>query len=380
MFLKNINNSQKTALWQNTANRLMHISRILLAIVFIFSGFVKLIDPLGLTYKIEDYLIAFGNVFTSLTFIALPAAIALPVLELIIGLNLLFMIHLRRTSFVALLFMLVMTPLTLYIAIYNPVTDCGCFGDALVISNWQTFYKNLVLITLAISLLITTREKKPTLLPHIEWMAVFVFVASSVGLSVYSFNYLPLIDFLPYKIGTNIPEAMHVPEDAISDKYNTTFIYDKNGVQQEFTLENYPKGDSTWTFVDQKTVLISEGYKAPIHNFSIIDARYDDITEDVIYYEGFTYLLIMYDLNKTSVKGAQKAEKIYTKYKNTTTLFYALTGSTDDHIATFREKTGVTFPLCKTDPITLKTMIRANPGLMLIKNGNITKKWNWRDF
>ncbi len=358
----------------------MHISRILLAIVFIFSGFVKVIDPLGLTYKIEDYLTAFGGVFSVLKVFAIPGGIILPVLELVIGLNLLFMIHLRFTSFATMIFMLIMTPLTLYIAINNPVTDCGCFGDALVISNWQTFYKNIVFLILSIILIITIRGKNPILLPHIEWIVVTAFVIAGVGLSFYCLNHLPLIDFRPYKIGVNIPEAMIIPDDAPKEKSTVTFIYEKDGLQKEFTLENYPKGDSTWKFVDQKTTIISKGYEAPIHNFSIVDSNYDDITEDVIYNEGYTYLLIMYDVNKSSEKGAKKAQEIFEKYKNTTVRFYALTASSDDEIAAFKEKTGISYPFCKTDPITLKTIIRANPGLMLIKNGTIQKKWHWRDF
>lgn len=356
-----------------------HICRLLLGLVFVFSGFVKLIDPLGFVYKIEDYFTAFGGIFLNLNFLALFAAIALPTFEFLIGLNLIFLIQLRRTSLFALLFMGVMTPLTLYIALFNPVSDCGCFGDALVIPNWQTFYKNIVLIVLALFLYANTRKHKPLLIPKIEWLVVIVFIGIGSGLSLYSYNHLPLIDFMPYKVGVNIPEAMLVPEGAPKDVYSTTFIYQKNGVQKEFTLENYPKGDSTWTFVDQKTILVSTGYKAPIHDFSIVDANFNDITEDVIYYPGDTYLLVMYDLNKTSEEGAKLAELLYRKYKNSSTKFYALTASGEDMVRSFIAKTGVTYPFCKTDPITLKTMIRANPGLVLIKNGVVERKWHWKD-
>ncbi len=355
------------------------ICRLILGLVFVFSGFVKVIDPLGLTYKIEDYLTAFGGFFSNFSFLALPLGVALPVLELVIGLNLLFKIKYRLTSILAMFFMLVMTPLTLYIALYNPVTDCGCFGDALVITNWQTFFKNVVLIILAFILLINTSQHKPMFLARIEWAIVTFFVGIGVALAVCSYNHLPLIDFRPYKIGVNIPEAMMVPEDAAADVYATTFIYEKEGVKKEFTLENYPKNDSTWTFVDQKTVLVSTGYKAPIHDFSIVNAAFDDITEEVIYNPGATYLLVMYDLNKASEEGAIIAEKFYQQYKNSTTRFYALTASGDDDVKAFVAKTKVTYPFCKTDPITLKTMIRANPGLILIKNGTITGKWHWRD-
>ncbi|MDD3078553.1 MAG: DoxX family protein [Paludibacter sp.] len=366
--------------WVKARPIIMLISRLIIAIVFIFSGFVKAIDPLGGTYKIDDYLTAFGGIFTSLTPVAFVTAVLQSTLELVIGLNLLFRIHLRSTTYIALAFMIIMLPLTLYIALKNPVSDCGCFGDALIISNWQTFYKNIVITILIILLLITSTKHKPILLPNIEWIITGIFVLTGFGLSYYSYNHLPIIDFRPYKIGTNISEAMYVPDDAPMDKYETTFIYEKDGVQKEFTLENYPKNDSTWKFVDQKTTLISTGYKAPIHDFSIVTEGYDDITDEVIHYEGKSYLLVMYDLDKTSEKGAKKAEAIYQKYKDTNTRFYALTASSDETISKFKEKTGVTFPFCKTDPITLKTIVRSNPGLVLIENGVITGKWHWHDF
>ncbi len=361
-------------------NVALHLTRLLFGLVFVFSGFVKAIDPLGSTYKIQDYFHEFGGFFNSIGGLAFSLSIALSTLELLIGLNLIFRVHLRRTAVLGLLFMLVMTPLTLYIALYNPVSDCGCFGEALVITNWQTFWKNIALLVIIITLLLVSKGKRPLFLPHIEWILVLLFIAAGVGLSVYSYRHLPLIDFLPYKIGVNIPEAMKIPDGAPVDVYNTTFIYQKDGVQKEFTLENYPKGDSTWVFVDQKTELVSKGYTPPVHDFSIINDKFDDITDIVIHNTAQTYLLIMYDLNKASVEGAKRAEVIYQKYKKTVTQFYALTASSDAEIAKFRAETGVTFPFCKTDPTTLKTIIRANPGLVLIKNGTITGKWNWRDF
>ena len=189
-----------------------------------------------------------------------------------------------------------------------------------------------------------------------------------------------MIDFLPYKTGVNIPKAMEIPENAPSDVYKTNFIYEKDGVQKEFTLENYPKNDSNWAFVDQKTELISKGYKAPIHDFSIMNAQFDDITQQVLNFPGLTYLFIMYDLNETSINGAKEAEKTYQKYLKAGIKCYALTGSSDADVQKFKEKTNVTFTFWKTDPTVLKTMIRANPGLILLKKGTIQGKWNWRDF
>ena len=367
-------------LLQNAGNIALQIGRILFGAVFVFSGFVKAIDPLGFTYKIEDYLHHFGGFMESMSDYAFPLAIALSTLELIIGLNMIFRIHIDLTNVLALLFMLIMTPLTLYIAIKNPVTDCGCFGDALIISNWATFSKNIVLLAIAILMIIYNYKFHPFLTNRFQFLVFFVFIAAGISLSLFSYRHLPMIDFLPYKVGVNIPKAMKIPDNAPSDVYETTFIYQKNGEQKEFTLENYPKGDPSWTFVDQKSVLISKGYKAPIHDFSIMNEQFDDITKEVLNYSGNTYLLICYDINETSVDGAMKAEQIYQKVKKEGIKFYALTASSDDDIRKFTDKTGVTYPFWKTDMTALKTVIRANPGLVLLKSGTVEGKWNWRDF
>jgi len=361
-------------------NPLFHISRILFGLVFVFSGFVKAVDPLGSTYKFQDYFNAFGGFWTNLSGLAFGLAIALSTIELIIGLNLVFAIKTRLTSFLALLFMLVMTPLTLYIAFKNPVSDCGCFGDALVISNWETFWKNIVLLLLLVAVLLTSKKHKSLFKNQIEWSLVAFFAITALSIPIYAYNNLPQIDFLPYKKAVNIAAAMAIPEDAPKDEYTTTFIYEKEGAQQEFTLENYPEGDSTWTFIDQKTTLIKEGFKPKIHNFNIYNEHNEDIVPELIEYAGYSYLLVMYDINQASDEGAQKAEAIYQKYKNTSLRFYAVTASLDNEIEAFKQKNKLTFPFYKCDPITLKTIIRANPGLVLIKNGTIVGKWHWRNF
>lgn len=355
-------------------------SRILLGAVFVFSGFVKAIDPLGFSYKISEYLEAMGSLAGTFGVFSFWIAVTIAALELAVGLCLILKIHVRIASVVALFFMLIMTPLTLWIAIKNPVSDCGCFGDALVITNWQTFYKNLVLFVLVLFPLFYQSRIRSNFTPVTQNVTAICFLVIGGLLSTYSYRHLPLIDFLPYKVGVNIPNKMIVPQDAPSDKYETTFIYEKDGKQKEFTLENYPKGDASWKFVDQKTVLISEGYKAPIHDFSIVTQDFQDITEQVVFDQGYTYLLIMHNLRAASGHGARKAEQLYRKVEKLGVKFYALTASTDDEIAVFKKKNKLTFPFCKTDPTTLKTIIRANPGLVLIKNGTITGKWNWRDF
>lgn len=374
-----VNVKSKTNL-HKLAGFFLEISRIIVGLVFVFSGFVKAIDPLGSTYKIEDYLTAFGSFFAQFSYIAFPSAIALSTLELLIGICFLFKIKLKGMSILALIFMAVMLPLTLFIALNNPVTDCGCFGDAIVLDNWTTFYKNIVLIAFILIVLIFNKRMRDMFLPKVEWFLMGLIMAASIGLSVFSYNHLPLLDFRPYKVSVNIPQKMQIPEGAAVDKFDTKLIYEKNGQQKEFTIDNYPKDDSTWVFVEQKTKLISKGYEPPIHNFHIVDQNQNDITDYVLNYRGTVNLLCMYDLNKSSQKGAKKAEILYQKIKAQGALFYALTASSDEEIEVFRKQTGVTFPFCKTDPITLKTIVRGNPGLMTIKNGTIIGKWNWRDF
>ncbi len=360
-------------------NILLHSSRVLFGLMFVFSGFVKAVDPLGMTYKLQDYFTAFGGIFTSFSDNAFAMAIALSTIELLIGLNLVFSIQVRRTALAALAFVLVMTPLTLYIALKNPVSDCGCFGEALVISNWETFWKNIVLLGLILTVLFTTRPRQTFFLLWIEWIAMFTFVGVGVSISVYAYNHLPQIDFTPYKKGANIAEAMKTPEGAPQDEYATTFIYEKNGNQQEFTLENYPNDDSTWNFIDQKTTLVKEGFKPKIHDFRVFNSMDEDIVPELLEYKGYTYLLVLYEVNKASEEGAKIAEQFYNKYKNTSVRFFAITASTDKDIATFTQKTNSTYPFYKADPITLKTVVRANPGLVLIKDGVVVGKWHWKD-
>jgi len=364
---------------QKTTKILLEIARIIVGLTFVFSGFVKAIDPLGSTYKFEDYFTAFGGLFEYLTPIAFPAAIALSTLELLIGICFLLKIKLKGMSIIALLFMAVMTPLTLYIALKNPVTDCGCFGDAIILGNWTTFFKNIVLVLLIVLIYIFNKQLRSIFVSKVEWAIIALTAIVGVGLSVQGYRHQPMIDFRPYKVGVNIPEKMVVPEGAVGDKYETTLIYEKNGQQQEFTIENYPK-DSSWTFVEQKTNLMSKGFTPPIHNFNIVDLKLNDITDYVLSYRGTVNLLCMYDLSKTSLKGAEAAEALYQKIKATGAPFYALTASSDEEIDAFRSKTGATYPFCKTDPITLKTIVRGNPAMMTIKNGTIIGKWNWRDF
>lgn len=357
------------------------IARTLLALTFLFSGFVKAVDPLGTVYKIQDYLHeGFGGVFQWAIPAAGVAAVCLITLEWLLGISMLLNVRTQWTSWITLLFYCIMTPLTLYIAIANPVSDCGCFGDALVITNWQTFWKNIILLLLSICLVIC-RKAIPELFSW--WMEIIIALAalgSVAGIMGYSYTHLPQIDFRPYKVGNHIPTLMEIPDDAEVDQYEITLIYAKDGKEQAFTLENYPKGDPEWTFVDQKSVLIKKGYVPPIHDFEIETLEGDYITQDILESEEPVTLVVMYDLSKTDTTQLEKLMYMIHEYPRV----YFLTASGEEEIFAFAEELGwdeeTTYStFCFTDPITLKTIVRANPGVIVVQNGTIIDKYNLKN-
>ena len=359
------------------ANLARHIigstARTLLAITFLFSGFVKAVDPLGTVYKIEDYLKAFGGWFTDLMPLAGAAAICLISVEWLLGVCLLFNVRTRVTSWFALLFYLFMTPLTLWIALNNPISDCGCFGDAVVLTNWQTFWKNIVYLCLVIVLLVCRKAIPQFWSWWMEIVLVLMGAGAVAGIMGYSYTHLPPLDFRPYKVGNNIPALMEIPDDAEPDVYEITLIYAKDGVQQAFTLENYPKGDPEWTFVDQKSVLIKKGYEAPIHDFEILTMDFEDITYDILESETPVTLITMYDLKKSDLKQIDKVKALLEQSEEC----YILTGSGEADIEEFCMEFDIDMnAFCTIDPVTLKTIVRANPGMFVVQNGTIIEKQN----
>lgn len=356
----------------NWFNWFSRFSGVILGLTFILSGFVKAVDPLGTTYKIEDYLSAMGPVMELLTPLAIVGAFGLITLEFTLGVMLLLNIKTKISSWVCLGLLVIMTALTLWIAIANPVSDCGCFGDAIILTNWQTFWKNIVLLALAI-ILVVGRNTLPTTFNDVTSWSIAGGTAGIVVLfMVWTLYHLPIIDFRPYKIGNNIPELMEIPEGAPIDEYQITLVYaDQNGNEKEFTLENYPK-DSAWTFVRQKSQLVKQGYIPPIHDFEIFNMDYEDITFDILESEEPVTLVIMYDLDKTDLKQIGKVKALQPDY--------ILTGATPERIEQFCEQTDLAPDnFCTADPVMLKTIVRANPGVIVIQNGNVINKYNIRN-
>ena len=357
----------------NTKNNILLIARIIFGLVFLFSGFVKAVDPLGTAYKISDYLEAFS--LTSLDFLAFPASLLLIATEFTIGFNILFNIHLKASTWAAGLFMLVMTPVTLYLAISNPISDCGCFGDAIVMTNWQTFYKNVVLCIVIAIIALLQKQTRPWLSNFGASIVTLIPILISFGISIYCYNLLPIIDFRPYKIGNNIIEGMQIPEDAPLDKYETTFFYEKDGVEQAFTLDNYPAEDSTWTFVRQESKLIEQGFVPPIHDFSIITED-GDITDLVLEDAGYTLLVISHKVEKASTKNIKCVKSTIANAKKAGAKVIWLTSSYTDDIDNFKSEYEINDTFGATDDITLKTIVRSNPGLVLIKDATVIEKWH----
>lgn len=357
-----------------------HFSRIVVGIVFVFSGFVKGIDPWGSAYKFTDYFNAMHLEW--LIWTALPMGILLAFAEFAIGVALLSNIFMRFTSWLALIFMIFFTGLTLWIAIANPVTDCGCFGDAIVISNWETFYKNIVLILLTIIIFIYRNNMKGLPGKKAGYMLSIILAVVYAGFVVYSYNHLPVFDFRPYKVGVNIHEAMSVPADAPQDEYENIFYYVNNntGEVERFTEENYPWQDTlNYSFHDIESILVQKGYEPPIHDFTIETPEGDDIIDFFLYADNYVFMLIAYDLSKSSLKSQEKINTLANWALGSEMEFICLTSSLPSDSEAFARENGAPYEFFNTDEITLKTIVRSNPGLMVVKDGIIVAKYHYND-
>ena len=354
---------------------MVNLCRFVLGGPFIFSGFVKAIDPLGSFYKIQDYLVAFGMGEWFPFYAMLFFAILLSAIEFCIGIFLFMGIRRRLASSLALLLMCVMTPLTLYLAIADPVSDCGCFGDAVVLTNWQTFGKNVFLLFAAI---VVFRERKQLIrfvTLKVEWMVSLYTILYIFVLSFGCLKDLPILDFRPYRIGINIVEGMEVPEGAEPSIFETRFVLEKDGNRQEFGLEDYP--DSTWTFIEARTILKKKGYEPPIHDFSLLEVETgEDITERVLSDDGYTFLLIAHRIEEADDSNIDLVNEVYDYCVEYGYTFYGVTSSSEEEIEYWCDRTGAEYPFCQMDDITLKTIIRSNPGLLLLKHGTILNKWS----
>lgn len=359
---------------------LSNIFRLLVGAVFIFSGFVKGIDPLGSHYKFIEYFHAFGLSWFS--FSSLFLSFALSLTEFLIGICLFLNIKQKWASWGALLFLIFFTLLTFILAIKNPVTDCGCFGDAVTLSNWETFGKNLILLLMTLCIF-SYRKKYTSVFNFLEQTVIltgsFIFMFC---IECYSFRHLPILDFRPYAIGINIPESMTPPEGAPADEYEITLRYkNKNtGEIKEFDEQTYPWQDTlNWEFSSSDQKLVKKGYQAPIHDFTVEHPQYGDITEAILQDGNYTFLMVSTQIGKASSEAWEKLNRLAEYAHKNGYRFYGLTASGPDEVQAIKKKYGIGFEFCFTDEIQLKTIIRSNPGLLLLQKGTIIDKWGHRD-
>lgn len=358
-----------TVIWSN-------VCRFLLAVVFLFSGFVKANDPLGTVYKVQDYLEAWGLQSLSAGYVPYLAAMLCALFEFILGIYLFFGIRRRVAPLLALLMMAFMTPLTLWLAIANPISDCGCFGDAVVLTNWETFFKNIVLLIAAISVFKWRRHIFNLVTTKVDWLISLYSILFIIFFMLFCLRYLPVFDFRPYHVGADIIKGMTIPEGEKPTEYETIFIYSKDGKEQEFTIDNFPT-DSTWTFVDSKTRVKEKGYEPPIHDFSITSLETgEDLTDDILHSDQYTFLLVAPWLKQADDSGMDLINEVYDYSVEHGYRFLCLTASSEQDIIDWQENTGAEYPFALMDEITLKTMIRSNPGLMLLKKGVVLRKWS----
>ena len=353
---------------------IINLFRIVLGLTFILSGFVKAIDPLGTQYKIEDYLgvLSLGGMLPD--FVTLGTSVAISAIEFTLGALLLFAISRRVISKVTLVFMTIMTLITAWLYIANPISDCGCFGDAIHLTNGETLLKNIIMLVMTAVVVYKPRDMIRTLSNGNSTIVINYSVLFILLYAAYSLYMLPQFDFRPYHIGANIEEGMKIPEGAPQPEFETTFMMKKDGQTKEFTLENYP--DSTWEFVDSKTIMIKEGFVPPIHDFSILSLNGDDLTEDILQQKGYTFLLIAPYLEKADDSNFGPIDQIYEYAEEYGYKFYCLTASGKQAIARWQDMTGAEYPFYNTDAVTLKTIIRSNPGMLLLKDGTVIQKWS----
>ena len=353
----------------------VNVCRFVLAATLIFSGYVKAIDPLGTLYKLKDYAAAMSLNGLLPDWVLVGVAIALGALEFALGVFMLFAVRRHVVSRIMLAFMTAMTVLTLWIFVADPVKDCGCFGDALKLTNGETLLKNIVLIACAALVAWRPADMARFISRSNQWIVRYYTVAYIVITSVYCLYTLPIFDFRPYHVGMNIKQGMEIPEGAEQPEFESTFLLRKNGETREFTLDNYP--DSTWEYVDTRTVQTKKGYEPPIHDFALTSCDTgEDITEQVLTKKGYTFLLVSPRLAVADDSNFGDIDQIYEYAEENGADFYCVTASANDEIERWRDLTGAEYQFCNADETTLKTMIRSNPGLILLKDGTIIGKWS----
>jgi uncharacterized membrane protein YphA (DoxX/SURF4 family) len=338
---------------------------------------IKLNDPLGFSYKLDEYFS--DSVFNMPVFVPFTLAIALflVILEVVLGVMLLIGYKTKWTIWSLLLLVVLFSFLTFYSAYFDVVKDCGCFGDALHLNPWQSFSKDLILLFFILILFYNQKYIKPIFTNKIQTVLVLLSIVLSSFMGYWVLNHLPLKDFRPYKEGANIRKSMEIPDNAPKSVVEMIFIYKVNGVDKEFTekdLMNLPEGAE---FVDRKDKVIVQGYLPPIHDFKL-ELDGEDKTDMVLSKEK-ALLIVAYDLEKANVAGLQKINELYLKANAKGYYVALLTGSSTDVIADSKKKYNFAFDCLFCDATALKTIERANPSFVILNYGTVIQKKHHND-
>lgn len=356
--------------------------RLLVAVLFIFSGLIKANDPIGFSYKLVEYFDVFGLHF--LNNLSVGIAILICSLEIILGALLLLGFWSRRVIWGLLLLIVFFTFLTFYSAFFEVVTSCGCFGDAIPLSPWESFIKDCILLVL-IGVLFYFKDAITPLIPeqYTQNILTAAIVVISIGFGVYTYNFMPIIDFLPYKNGNHIPSLMTVPEGELLPQYETIYHLENKDTQEtkKITDKEYLESeiwkDERWEIVgDPETKLVKAGYTVPIADLVISDADGMDRTDEIVENPDYNLIIVAYNLDETNISGLEQLNELALSSEEYRVRTVLLTASTSTKVNEITESLDLYAEVFYVDAVPLKSMVRSNPGLMLLKDGVILDKWH----
>ena len=375
MTIKALINAVKHEKWCRLLTVLM---RLVVGGVFIFSGFTKGVDPWGTGYKITDYLNALG--MDQWVPAAFFIAVALAALEFMLGIAIALGSYRRSAPVVALVMMLVMTPLTLWLAVTGAVPDCGCFGDALHLSNWATFFKNILLLLGVIYLLMFNRSMPGVYGPAVHWVVMALSFAFIMAVAYYGYFHQPLIDYRPYPVGSHLVSAADdsAGDDAAGED-DFIFIYERDGQEQHFTIDSLPNEEDGWEYVTRfranrpRGKVIVQNPEAD-GNIAILDEEGENITIDVLTERRNNLLLLMPDLPQVGVVNSFAINELYDAATVTDVGFIGLTPATEEEIEQWKDISMAAYPIYNMDDSELKMIARGNPAVVYLQDGVITWK------
>lgn len=357
---------------------ILQLVRLVVGVLFIFSGLIKANDPLGLSYKMNEFFEVLHIGF--LSGYSLGFSILMIAFEIIAGIAVLLGYRFRIFAFLLLLLIIIFSFLTGFALLSGKIKECGCFGDCIRLTAGQSFWKDISLLVMIIFLFLYRDKIRP--LFNSVWNAVLMWmgIVLAFGIQWYTLNHLPVIDCLPYKVGNNIPEKMKIPPGAKPDRFETILIYEKNGLKKEFTLDNYPWQDSTWKFIDRKDKLVEKGNTEPaIKDFSIVSFTGNDSTQFILEQEGYIFLFLVKSVYEAGKGWDEKMANLQQDCFKNGIQIYGITASNAQEAAKFSALHHLQIPFLQMDGTTIKTIGRSNPCLVLLKKGTIMGKWHYHN-